>query len=138
MKGRGGSIFAAQELVNIKAATDYDWRALECFRTHGIRGTIRLVRTRPGDEECTTFLQEIKPNVVIGNVEPGESGVDVVQAFVWAEIRALLLKCSPQLPNSVAHQRSTHVGRVLPDRKRRSLKRLAWDHSIPSTGAAFF
>ena len=71
MKGRGSSFLAAQELVNVKAATDHegelhlcgkplvnvkaatnhhDWRALECFRTYGIRGTIRLVRTRPGDE----------------------------------------------------------------------------------------
>ena len=100
VKGRGGSIFAAQELVNAKAATDYDWRALECVGTNGIGGTIRLMRTRPGDEECTTFLQEIKPNVVIGNVEPGESGVDIVQVFVRTEARTLLIKFSPQVPNS--------------------------------------
>ena len=61
-------------------------------------GTIRLVRTRPGDEECKTFLQGIKPNVVIGNVEPGENGVEIVQAFIQTEARILLLKCSPQLP----------------------------------------
>ena len=100
VKGRGGSIIAAQGLVNVKAATDYDWRALECVRTNGIGGTIHLVITRPGDEECTTFLQEIRSNMVIGNVEPGESGVDIVQAFVRTEARTFLLKCSPQLPNS--------------------------------------
>ena len=38
--------------------------------------------------------------MVIGNVEPGESGVDIVQAFVRSEVRKLLLECSPQLPNS--------------------------------------
>ena len=99
VKGRGGIILAAQELVNVKAATDYYWRVLQCVRTNGIGGTIRLVRTRPGDEEYTTFLQEIEPNVVIGSVEPEESGVDIVQAFVRTEARTLLLKSSPQLPN---------------------------------------
>ena len=99
VKARGGSIFAVQELMNVKAATDHASKALECFRTNGIGRTIRLVRTRRGDEECMTF-QELKPNVVIGHVEPGESGVDIVQAFVRTEARTLLLKCSPQLPNS--------------------------------------
>ena len=91
MKGRGGSILAARELANVKAATDYVWRALECVTTNGIGGAIRLARTRAGDEACKTFLQEVKPNVVIGNVEPGEGGVDIVQAFVRTEARTLLL-----------------------------------------------
>ena len=98
--GGGGSILAAQELVNVKAATDHDWRALECVRTNGIGGTIRLMRTRPGDEECTTLLQEVNPSVVIGNVGPGESGADIVQAFVRSKARTLLLECTPQLPSS--------------------------------------
>ena len=56
------------------------------------RYRLRFVRTRPGDEECTTLLQEIKPTVVTGNVELGESGVDIVQAFVRWEARTLLFE----------------------------------------------
>ena len=41
VKGRGKSILAAQELVNVKATIDYDRRALEFVRTNGIGGTIR-------------------------------------------------------------------------------------------------
>ena len=78
VKGREGSILAAHEMVSVKAGTDYGWRALECVRTNAIGGTIRLVRTRPEDEQCRTFLQEIEINVVIVNVEPRESGVDIV------------------------------------------------------------
>ena len=100
LKGRWGSILAAQKLVNVKAATDYDWRALECVRTNGIGEIIRLVRTRPENEECTAVLKESMPSVVIDNVEPGESGIDFVQAFVRSEARTLLLECSPQLPKS--------------------------------------
>ena len=80
--------------MNVKAATDHDWRALECVRTNGIGGTIRLMRIRPEDEECTTLLQEVNPGV-IGNVGPGNSGVDIVQAFVRSKARTLLLECTP-------------------------------------------
>ena len=91
----GGSILAAQELVNIKAATDHDWRALECVRINGIGETIRLMRTRPKD-----VLQEANPSVVIGNVVPGESGADIIKAFVRPKVRTLLLERAPHLPNA--------------------------------------
>ena len=96
--------------MNVKAATDHDWRALECVRTNGIGGTIRLMRTRPGGEECTTFLQEVNPSVVIGNVGPAESGVEVQHPPTRTHTTATELR-------TVMHQRSTHPGRVVPDRE---------------------
>ena len=46
--GGGGSILAAQEIVNVKAAADHDWRSLESVRTNGTGGTIRFVRLGRG------------------------------------------------------------------------------------------
>ena len=47
LKGRGGHIPAAQKLMRVTAATDYDWRVLNRVRSNGKRGTIRLVRPMP-------------------------------------------------------------------------------------------
>lgn len=58
------------------------------------------MRTRPGVEECATLLQEVRPSVVIGNVGPGESGGNIVQAVLRSGARNFLLECTPQLPNS--------------------------------------
>ena len=93
-------MYQFHQLVNVKAATDHDWRALECVRTNRIGGTIRLMRSRPGDEECTTLLQEGNPSVVIGNLGPGESWANIVQAFVRSKARTLLLECTPRQPNA--------------------------------------
>ena len=84
-----------------------------------------MARTRAGDEACKTFLQEVKPNMVIGNVEPGEGGVNIVQAFVRTEARTLLLApalnpCWTSLSrrelntDSVGTFYSVNRGRILP------------------------
>ena len=57
--------------------------------------------------------------MVIGNVGPGESGADVVQALgvVEGPNSPTRMHTTATELRTVVYQRSTHAGRVVPDRE---------------------
>lgn len=69
--GGGGNILAAEDVLEVKAATERDWRALECARVNLAETQPRLVRTSAGDPKCTQILMDLSPQVILANLEKG-------------------------------------------------------------------
>ncbi|CAN0183277.1 unnamed protein product, partial [Ectocarpus sp. 12 AP-2014] len=68
--GRGGNILAAEGILDVRAGIDGDWRAVECTRSN-IKSDTRLLHAVLGDDKCKKLIRDVKPRVILCNVEKG-------------------------------------------------------------------
>ena len=110
--GGGESIRAPEGILEVLRATDNDWRALECTRHNGFPRTV-LQRTTPGTVICPSWIQQLHPEVFIGDAclsitetgleetrKPAGAAASLIHTFVDSPARLLVLQCTSHLPRS--------------------------------------